>query len=84
MPPVLSLGRELNGVERHDDGFTAVALPHNLYAIRRVFTGGEVYCEPASDAPPAGFFAMPLNAAAGPWQLFTVVEAAAGTDDPVG
>ena len=49
-----------------------------------MLAGSEVYDEPAADASPAGLFTMPLDAAAGPGQLFTVVEAAARTDDAIG
>jgi len=49
-----------------------------------MLAGRKVDDEPSADASPTGFFAMPLNATAGPRQLLTVVQAAARAHDPVG
>ena len=84
MPPVLLLRRELNGVQRHHDGLTAVALADDFNAVGGMLAGGEVNGKPAANPSPAGFFAVPLNATARPGQLLSVVQAAAGADDAVG
>ena len=53
-----------------------------LHGIAGAPPAGDIGHQPLADAAPAGLLAAPLNAAAGPGQLFPVKEAAAGADDP--
>ena len=84
MPPVLLFGRELDSVKRHDNGLAAIALADDFYAVGGMFSGGQISDQATANAPPTGFFAVPLNAAAGPGELLAIVQAAAGANDTVG
>jgi len=84
MPPRPGVAVELGGVEGGDKGLSAIALANNFNAVGRRFAGGHVWHKPLAHAPPAGFFAPPLNAAAGPGQLLAIKQAAAGANHPVG
>ena len=84
MPPVLQLAAHLYGVERHGDWFATIALPDDFYAVRRVLARCHIDRISGANAPPARFFAAPLNAAARPGQLVAIIQTAAGANDSVG
>ncbi len=48
-----------------------------------MLASGHINNESPANSPPTRFFAAPLNAAGGPWELVAVVQAAAGADDSI-
>ena len=84
MPPVLQLTGHLHGVERHNYRLAAIALADNFHAVGRVLARCHIHGESLANAPPARFFAAPLNAAAGPGQLIAIVQTTAGANDSIG
>lgn len=84
VPPVLDLRRQRDNIERRDERIAAVALSNNFDAVGRVASGREIHNIAATDASPAGFLAAPLQATAGPGQLFTVIQSTARPHDAIG
>ena len=84
MPPVALLRRQLKGIKRHNNRLTAIALPNDFDAVGGMLAGGQVSNETSANPPPARFFAVPLNPAAGPGQLLAIIHAAAGANDSIG
>jgi len=84
MPPLLGFSVKLGGVKGGDEGLGLVSLANNFYTIGGKPSGGQVRYKPFTNATPAGFLAAPLNATAGPGQLLSVKQPAAGANDPIG
>lgn len=84
MPPGLSLGRQLNGIKGGDERFGVVSLTDDFDAVGGISPGCHVDHKASANPPPARLFAMPLEATAGPGQLFSIEKATAGANHPVG
>lgn len=83
MPPVLSGGLQRSRKKSRDKGFGSVTLANDFYAVGGVAAGSQVGDESLANAPPTGFFATPLNAAAGPRQFLPIKQTAARANNSV-
>jgi hypothetical protein len=63
---------------------TRVLLPQNFNTVGWAILSGQIWNKPFTNAPPAWFFATPLQTATGPRQLLSIEQSTARPNYSVG